>query len=269
MAKITLPTVYDFTVRLENDDEILHEESFKSDTLGKAAILYLENVEMLAQRIAEEKPVWLTILKPDAIGDRGTMAGSRQMDSSNFDEYYESQLIGLTHEFTLWWTFDFRLKFKRIGIEVPELSIDVFRAPLADRLSECIEAAKMIDKIIDDNYSVWSQAMIKKMRAEIAFDKKLERDQRKFGKEQRKAARKAEREQKRAMKRGEVIAQPDPRLAADADPLDPHGDGTLRPGDFLFDAMMSGQAVSGTRTPDGWDMKTHEVSTNERDKTVD
>lgn len=44
--------------------------------------------------------------------------------------------------------------------------------------------------------------------------------------------------------------------AADYDPLDPHGDGTLRPGDPIFDAMMRGKAMVGRRNDDGtWDMK--------------
>jgi hypothetical protein len=36
------------------------------------------------------------------------------------------------------------------------------------------------------------------------------------------------------------------------DPLDPHGDGTLREGDPVFDAMMRGNAVHGNFGPGGW-----------------
>ncbi len=36
------------------------------------------------------------------------------------------------------------------------------------------------------------------------------------------------------------------------DPLDPHGDGTLRAGDPIFDAMMRGNAVHGTFGDEGW-----------------
>lgn len=39
------------------------------------------------------------------------------------------------------------------------------------------------------------------------------------------------------------------------DPLDPHGDGTLRPGDPIFDATMRGEVVYGTRGPGGWTME--------------
>lgn len=41
------------------------------------------------------------------------------------------------------------------------------------------------------------------------------------------------------------------------DPLDPHGDGTIRPGDPLWDMMMSGQAIHATRDPHdptNWDV---------------
>ena len=37
--------------------------------------------------------------------------------------------------------------------------------------------------------------------------------------------------------------------------LDPHTDGTLREGDVLFDALMEGKTVMGTRTPKGWDLE--------------
>lgn len=36
------------------------------------------------------------------------------------------------------------------------------------------------------------------------------------------------------------------------DPLDPHGDGTLRPGDPIYDAAMSGKTVFGNFGPEGW-----------------
>ncbi len=36
------------------------------------------------------------------------------------------------------------------------------------------------------------------------------------------------------------------------DPLDPHGDGTLRRGDPIFDAVMRGNAVYGNFGPQGW-----------------
>lgn len=38
-------------------------------------------------------------------------------------------------------------------------------------------------------------------------------------------------------------------------PLDPHGDGTLRPGDPIFEAAMRGESTFGVRRPDGkWDV---------------
>lgn len=46
--------------------------------------------------------------------------------------------------------------------------------------------------------------------------------------------------------------KPDP---AWTDPLDPHGDGTLRKGDPIFDAMMKGNAVLGNFGPEGWEFK--------------
>lgn len=46
------------------------------------------------------------------------------------------------------------------------------------------------------------------------------------------------------------------KYADPLDPLDPHGDGTLRPGDPVFDAVMRGNAVIGNRSDDGtWDYK--------------
>ncbi|WIF20578.1 hypothetical protein SEA_JFLIX2_88 [Rhodococcus phage Jflix2] len=43
------------------------------------------------------------------------------------------------------------------------------------------------------------------------------------------------------------------------DPLDPHGDGTLRPGDPIFDAAMRGNGVHGVRRDDGsWELEEHE-----------
>ena len=35
------------------------------------------------------------------------------------------------------------------------------------------------------------------------------------------------------------------------DPLDPHGDGTLRQGDPVFDAVMKGKSVMGHYDPNG------------------
>lgn len=38
-----------------------------------------------------------------------------------------------------------------------------------------------------------------------------------------------------------------------SDPLDPHGDGTLRPGDPVFDAMMRGEVAFGNFDDEtGW-----------------
>ncbi len=36
------------------------------------------------------------------------------------------------------------------------------------------------------------------------------------------------------------------------DPLNPHGDGTLRAGDPLFDAIMRGNVLRGTFGAQGW-----------------
>jgi hypothetical protein len=36
------------------------------------------------------------------------------------------------------------------------------------------------------------------------------------------------------------------------DPLNPHGDGTLREGDTIFDAMMRGNVMIGNFGSDGW-----------------
>lgn len=44
------------------------------------------------------------------------------------------------------------------------------------------------------------------------------------------------------------------------DPLDPHGDGTIRQGDPMYDLMMNstGGVVVGNKNNDGtWDIKTH------------
>ena len=41
------------------------------------------------------------------------------------------------------------------------------------------------------------------------------------------------------------------------DPLDPHGDGSIRPGDPLWDAMMSNETIHATRScrdPNEWDV---------------
>jgi hypothetical protein len=48
-------------------------------------------------------------------------------------------------------------------------------------------------------------------------------------------------------------AAPDPVVWTD--PLDPHGDGTLRLGDPVFDAAMRGHAMYGTFGPDGWKLE--------------
>ena len=39
------------------------------------------------------------------------------------------------------------------------------------------------------------------------------------------------------------------------DPLNPHGDDTLRPGDFIYDAAMRGNDVYGERNDDGWNLQ--------------
>lgn len=45
------------------------------------------------------------------------------------------------------------------------------------------------------------------------------------------------------------------------DPLDPHGDGTIREGDALYDILMGGGgAVRGTRNEDGtWEVESMEA----------
>lgn len=40
-----------------------------------------------------------------------------------------------------------------------------------------------------------------------------------------------------------------------SDPLDPHGDGTLRPGDQVYDAMMRGNTIMGRFGPNGWEFE--------------
>lgn len=48
--------------------------------------------------------------------------------------------------------------------------------------------------------------------------------------------------------------------APEPHPLDPHGDGTLRPGDPIFDAAMRGYGVVGVVNPDGtWELEEFEA----------
>lgn len=46
------------------------------------------------------------------------------------------------------------------------------------------------------------------------------------------------------------------RMPVDYDPLDPRGDGTLRPGDPVYDAAIRGESVMGTPAADGtWELR--------------
>lgn len=59
-----------------------------------------------------------------------------------------------------------------------------------------------------------------------------------------------------AVLRRVATSGPDRQSAGDYDPLNPHGDGTLRPGDPIFEAAMRGNSVVGTLNEDGtWDYK--------------
>lgn len=56
---------------------------------------------------------------------------------------------------------------------------------------------------------------------------------------------------------------------SERDPLDPHGDGTIREGDAMYDLLMgagSYGAVVGTRNDDGtWDLKSYDAPAGNED----
>lgn len=57
-----------------------------------------------------------------------------------------------------------------------------------------------------------------------------------------------------------LLDEEEPEPVEWTDPLDPHGDGTLRPGDPVFDALMRGEAVVGNYDEEkGWEIETHRV----------
>ena len=63
------------------------------------------------------------------------------------------------------------------------------------------------------------------------------------------------------------VRRPEPYQTStlDSDPLNPHGDGTLCPGDPIFDAAMRGEAVYGVRNADdSWDLTHYPDPLDER-----
>ncbi len=51
------------------------------------------------------------------------------------------------------------------------------------------------------------------------------------------------------------LAAPSSTATLGSDPLDPHGDGTLRPGDHLYDLLMAGHTIMAShRDNDNWDI---------------
>lgn len=115
---------------------------------------------------------------------------------------------------------------------VPEEDLDI-------TVNHVHEKASQFQLVIDGSPQLWKKFQKTAVRNSAAAKRRQERDGRRW-----------EREHSKAVKKGLVTN--DPALKPEVDMLNPHGDGTLQEGDVLFDALMSGETVSGNRTPTGW-----------------
>lgn len=102
--------------------------------------------------------------------------------------------------------------------------------------------ASQFQLVINGSPTIWKRFQKREIRNATAASRRREREDRKW-----------DRAHAKAVKKGNVTSNP--ALHPEVDMLDPHTDGTLREGDVLFDALMEGKTVMGTRTPKGWDLE--------------
>lgn len=252
--KIQIPTEYTMAirVRLKSDEEIAIRVSGDSPSSVITSFIDLSDSDEVIATLIRSDVEMVEFESPTFRGYGMTYCGNARIiyDSDNAEywaQYHilaeaeralsQLDLIGITNE--LWG----RVK---IGEDYRDFWASNFGGDLSEPERRLRSRIETLQTAIDAKPRKWrkiQKRFVTKARRET---KQMEREDRKW-----------ERQHARAKRKGLVTT--DPGLDPNVDMLDPHGDGTLREGDPLFDALMSNQVVYGNRTPKGWDVKTSKL----------
>lgn len=249
--KIQIPTEYIIAirVRLKSEEEIVIQVSGDSPYSAITSFLDLADSDEVVSTLIRDDVTMVEFECPTFRGHGMTYFGSARIiyDTANAEYWARHHIlteagrtlmqldtVGVTNE--LW---------SRVSIEKEYR--DFWVSNLGDDLSE---TEKKIRARVEELQAVIDSKPRKWRKIQKRFVTKARRETKQMDREDRKW----QRQHDRAKRKGLVTHEPD--LDPNVDMLDPHGDGTLREGDPLFDALMSNQVVYGNRTPTGWELET-------------
>lgn len=239
MRRYPIPTKYTLIIRLHSESGEQRELVYTGDTLPQANLKLLDSIDEAAFQISGYDADFIEFTTPNFLGCYSTASGSALRITD-----FEGAKRAILQCLSIFWDLRVRPGIRRISDLDPgmedwdEDNLEKATRSLGRKFAEC-------ERLLVEFSDQWVREQKKKLRREWVSDRAQAREEKRFAKARDKAIRK-----------GQIPA--DSRLHPDADPLDPHGDGTLREGDAVFDAVMKGQVVSGTRNSDGWTLDTHD-----------
>lgn len=211
----------------------------------EATLALMDNQDALND-LTNDEVDWIDVSTPTFMGNRRSATGNRgswrDLDEDDEDYYWARRRLARTAESML-------DHFERAGRYADLWDFEPFRSFTLGGRAEDDEPAQIAEAvrvkaaqfqaIVYSAPKAWARFQKRQLRKEAVENRRQAREDRKW-----------ERRHKKAVRRGQVATEPG--LQSDVDMLDPHGDGTLREGDLLFDALMENKVIVGNRTPEGW-----------------
>lgn len=225
------PKFFDFITRVTQGDKLIFKCQVRGSTPGSAFRSYLESIPNVLEhtkKLESFERVFVTVEFPDHFGTDFVWSGGSTVSSIDSLENY------LLIQAELYHNHDIRFLLRGWLINLDRVDFEDYGEPLSDRVKTRLLLADRIDSILEEHSVEWAVARRKSIR-----------DRKKIDREDRRELR---------WERLQNFFKPrqDDRkiLTVESDPLNPHGDGTLRPGDAVFDSTMRGESVIASRTSD-------------------
>ena len=227
------PQFFDFTTEITQDHRLVFRHQVRGSTPGAALHAFLDSIPGVLERVSKLESlsrVSATVEFPDHFGtDLALSSGGPASSVDSLENY-------LLMQAELYYSYEIRSLLGGWRTKLERVSLDDYDDPLEARLQVRYGLVADVEWAIDEFRHEWESARRKSIHAR----RKIDREDR----NERRLERFRELLGARRKETGEVFT-------TENDPLDPHGDETLRPGDALFDAMMNGESVVANRDSAG------------------
>lgn len=221
------------------------------------SFLELSNNENALADLADQEITWVDTQMPSFSGySTDNFGRARNWDSTETDEdeqyrEYSARYFVVSQACNLLANLERAGRYA--GLWEYERTPFIPEDDLSITVNQIREKASQFQLVINGSPKLWAKFQKKKVRNAAAANRRQEREDQRW-----------ERARLKAVKKGHVTSNA--ALQPDTDMLNPHGDGTLREGDVLFDALMEGKTVRGNRTSAGWEL---EETSNDAQRTIE